>query len=322
MPAAEFRFKSPLLGFLLGLGLGLTATAQVEWSVDTNRIQWGEPLELTASWVLSLEALSAGEADSSSWPAWTDTTDGGFEVLASLPVDTLQAPLGSSGDLLLQKTWRLTRWDSGFAVMPPAQFGPHRTTPILIQVLAPVLEEDAQPRPPADIVAVHWTLWEQIQRHGRWIAFLLFLAGVAALGVGLVRRLKRSPSPEGFTSPLPQVELPHVIALRELERLLKEEGWARGQAKETQAQASLVVRHYLEGAFGLPAAERTTGEIESLLPLSSVPQAWHSRLTQALNQADSVKFAKGNLPDVAHRAAIEAYLEFVRETQPDTHEEG
>ena len=37
----------------------------------------------------------------------------------------------------------------------------------------------------------------------------------------------------------------------------------------------------------MPAAERTTREIESLLPASAVPKAWHERLVQALEQADA-----------------------------------
>jgi hypothetical protein len=311
-----------LLGIFGWAGLALASAAQVEWSLDTNRIQWGEPMELTASWLLSLEDWSAGEADSASWPAWTDTTNGGFEVLASLPFDTLKAPQGSSGDILLKKTWRLTSWDSGFVVLPPTQFGPHRTPPLLVQVLTPDLGADAQPRPAADIVKVRWTLWERLQRHGHWALYFLLLAAVVVAAIWLAKRLKNKPHDSRTEQQKVHVELPHVVALRELERLLAEEGWTRGHAKETQARASLVLRHYLEGAFDLPAAERTTGEIESLLPMSSVPREWHVRLTQGLHQADAVKFAKGNLPDVAHRAALEVYIQFVRETQPDTHEEG
>ena len=126
-----------------------TAWSQVEWSVDTTRIQWGEPLTLTAEWMLTLEELNSGVADPSGWPAWTDTTEGGFEVLATLPTDTLPAPVDMNADILLRKSWVLTSWDSGFVVMPPATFGPHETSPLLIQVITPALEPDAQPAPPA-----------------------------------------------------------------------------------------------------------------------------------------------------------------------------
>ena len=40
----------------------------------------------------------------------------------------------------------------------------------------------------------------------------------------------------------------------------------------------------------------------------------------ALEQADAVKFAKGQLPDLTHRSLIEAYIEFVNDTREDEHE--
>ena len=99
-----------------------------------------------------------------------------------------------------------------------------------------------------------------------------------------------------------------------LRSLLKEERWTRGEAKEVQAQASLVLRRYLEQQFGLKAAERTTSEIQAMLGASSVPMDWHQRLVRALKQADAVKFAKGDLPHLTHKATLESYIKFVEHT--------
>jgi hypothetical protein len=294
-----------------------TTWSQVEWSVDTTRIQWGEPLTLTAEWMLTLEELNSGVAAPSSWPAWTDTTDGGFEVLATLPTDTMPAPSGLNADILLSKSWVLTSWDSGFVVMPPATFGPHETSPLLIQVITPTLEADTQPAPPAGLWDVRWTFWERLLLARKWLGGVLALILLAG-GLWWARRFWKTK--EGVDVPAAAAARPdvpaHVTALNTLQRLLDEEGWKHGKAKEVQAQASLAVRHYLEGQFALPAAERTTREIESLLPASAVPRAWHDRLAQALEQADAVKFAKGQLPDLTHRALLDAYISFVLETQP------
>ena len=100
-----------------------------------------------------------------------------------------------------------------------------------------------------------------------------------------------------------------------LNALKNEEGWNHGRAKEVQALASLTLRQYLEGRFGLPAAERTTSDIAALLPASAVPVAWQPRLVQAFEQADAVKFAKGELPARTHLALLEAYIDFVLDTQ-------
>ena len=206
-------------------------------------------------------------ADSSGWPAWTDTTEGGFEVLATLPTDTLPAPADMNADILPRKSWVLTSWDSGFVVMPPATFGPHETSPLLIQVITPDLEPDAQPAPPAALWDVRWTFWERLLLARKWWGGALALLVIAG-AMWWARRFWKTKeevdvSAEAATPP----DIPaHVTALNTLQRLLDEEGWKHGKAKEVQAQASLAIRHYLEGQFALPAAERTTREIESLLP--------------------------------------------------------
>ena len=307
---------------LAGWTLHLAAAAQVSWSVDTTQIQWGEPLTLTVDWALTLEALQEGVARDEAWPNWTDTTSSGFEVLSSTPVDTLAAGLETGADVILRKSWMLTSWDSGFVVMPPERFGPHETDPLLVRVVTPLLEENAQPKPPADIAAVQWTLWERLLMAGPWLLF-----GVLALLAVLFAKwlLRRWNNRNGEEPPVQQpkaiLQPAHITALQALNRLKAEEGWTQGSAKEVQAEASLILRTYLEGRFGLPAAERTTEEIAHLLPMSAVPQSWHDRLLTGLTQADVVKFAKGHLPDASHASTLDAYLEFVLDTEVDDHEE-
>ena len=144
------------VALLFGLVLRTTALGQVSWSLDTTQIQWGEPAVLTAEWLLSVKDLTSGVAAPEQWPAWKDTIVDGLEVLESSAVDTLAAPTDTKTDVLLRKTWELTSWDSGFIVIPPAQFGKQETTPLLLQVLTPDVAADAQPRPPVDIVEVNW----------------------------------------------------------------------------------------------------------------------------------------------------------------------
>ena len=138
--------------------------SQVSLQPDTTALRWGERVQLTANWLLTLEELNAGVADSAAWPAWTDTTAGGLEVLAESDFDTLPSPVGASGDVVLQKAWLVTSWDSGFVVVPPVAFGPHTTQPFMLEVVTPDLEVEAQPKPAQGIVVFEWTLWEQLMR--------------------------------------------------------------------------------------------------------------------------------------------------------------
>lgn len=321
MHEVDLQLRSAM-ATLAGWALPLAMTAQVSWSVDTTQIQWGEPLTLTAEWTLTLEAFQTGVANEEAWPNWTDTTSAGFEILSSTPVDTLAAGIETGADVLLRKSWTLTSWDSGFVVMPPERFGPHETEPLLIRVVTPSLEENAQPKPPADIAAVQWTLWERLLMAGPWLLVGVLALFAAWLAKWLLRRWNHRTVDDNLEEqPVATVDPPHITALEALKRLKAEKGWTQGRAKEVQAEASLVLRTYLEGRFGLPAAERTTEEIAQLLPMSAIPQPWHDRLLTGLTQADVVKFAKGRLPDATHVATLDAYLEFVLDTQVNDHEE-
>ena len=291
--------------------------SQVSLQPDTTALRWGERVQLTANWLLTLDELNAGVADSAAWPAWTDTTAGGLEVLAESSLDTLPSPAGASGDMVLQKAWLVTSWDSGFVVVPPVAFGPHMTQPFMLEVVTPDLQQEAQPRPAQGIVVFEWTLWEQLVRTWPWWAGALLVLALAFVAWKWGwRRDGASNGEAAREEDIVPARPPHEVALEALDRLIDEKAWQRGEAKEVQAEASLVIRRYLEGQFDMRAAEKTTDEVVAMLGSSRVPSAWHERLTRALGQADMVKFAKGELPDLTHLSTLEAYRDFVLETQP------
>lgn len=305
------------VGLMAMLALPCLGWGQVSLQPDTTALQWGERVQLTANWLLTLEELNAGVADSAAWPAWADTTAGGLEVLAESDLDTLPSPVGAAGDVVLQKSWLVTSWDSGFVVVPPVAFGPHTTQPFMLEVVTPNLEPEAQPQPAQGIVVFEWTLWEQIARTWPWWAgtlLVLFLAFVAWTW----RSRRNATLDEGASHPADKTppRPPHEVALEALDRLIAKKAWQRGEAKEVQAEASLVIRRYLEGQFDMRAAEKTTDEVVAMLGASRVPSGWHDRLARALAQADTVKFAKVELSDLTHLGTLEAYRAFVIETQP------
>lgn len=305
------------VGLTAMLALPCLGWGQVSLQPDTTTLQWGERVQLTANWLLTLEELNAGVADSAAWPAWADTTAGGLEVLAESDLDTLPSPVGAAGDVVLQKSWLVTSWDFGFVVVPPVAFGPHTTQPFMLEIVTPNLEPEAQPQPAQGIVVFEWTLWEQIVRNWPWWAGTLLVLALAFVAWTWRSRrnatLDEGASHSTDTTP---ARPPHEVALEALDRLIANKAWQRGEAKEVQAEASLVIRRYLEGQFNMRAAEKTTDEVVAMLGASRVPSGWHDRLARALAQADMVKFAKGELPDLTHLGTLEAYRAFVIETQP------
>ena len=224
--------------------------------------------------------------------------------------------MGAAGDVVLQKSWLVTSWDSGFVVVPPVAFGPHTTQPFMLEVVTPNLEPEAQPQPAQGIVVFEWTLWEQIARTWPWWAGTLLVLALAFVAWKWGWR-RNAALDEGASHPTDKTPArpPHEVALEALDRLIASKAWQRGEAKEVQAEASLVIRRYLEGQFDMRAAEKTTDEVVAMLGIPG-PNGWHDRLARALGQADMVKFAKGELPDLTHLGTLEAYRAFVIETQP------
>ena len=298
------------------LGLWIpSAWGQITLSADTSRIQWGERVEIVADWELTLEAMHALPLDP--WGAWEDSLRTAMDVVSSTPLDTLAAPLGSDADVLLRQSWTATSFDSGFVVLKPILWGNGTSNPVMVEVLAPRLDPDAQPEPPADIVGFEPTFWDRAKP---WLGWILGCLLTIALGIGLHRILKnwkRNPVAEADLSEPVEVRPPHEVALAILNRLALEEGWKRGLEKDVHVEASLAVRHYIEGRFAFQAAERTTAEIKELIGTSPIPSSWHGRLVAAFEAGDIVKFAKGTMSELAHRETIQGYIEFVKSTQPD-----
>ena len=75
----------------------------------TTTLQWGERVQLTANWLLTLEELNAGVADSAAWPL-TDTTAGGLKCWLKATL-TPCPPLWALQATVLQKSWLVTSWD-------------------------------------------------------------------------------------------------------------------------------------------------------------------------------------------------------------------
>jgi hypothetical protein len=292
-----------------------SAWGQISLSADTNRIQWGERVEIVADWELTLEALHALPIDP--WGSWEDSLRTTMDVLASTPLDTLAAPLGSDADVLLRQSWTATSFDSGFVVIKPILWGNGTSNPLMVEVLTPQLNPDAQPQPPADIVGFEPTFWDRAKPWLGWILGSLLTIGLGLVLWRILKNWKRKTN-EGTGIPeLVELRPPHEIALAILNRLALEEGWKRGLEKDVHVEASLAVRYYIEGRFSFQAAERTTAEIKELIRTSPIPQAWHGRLVAAFEAGDMVKFAKGSMSELAHRETIQGYIEFVKSTQPD-----
>jgi Domain of unknown function (DUF4381) len=134
-----------------------------------------------------------------------------------------------------------------------------------------------------------------------WPAALLALA-LAALALLLWRRRRRS------RPAAPRAELPHLLALAELERLARRLPADRPATEEFYVRLAQILRHYVAGRFGLSAPTRTTEELLAAADATGGPLAARGPLIgTVLGNCDLVKFARqqpppATAPDNLHHA--------------------
>ena len=146
-----------------------------------------------------------------------------------------------------------------------------------------------------------------------WIFAVLFALLVVATGIWLWRRRKKHTSePEARPAAPPRAA--HLIALERLEKLRHS---LDGSPKPFHFELSEAVRFYVEGRYGIPATDRTSEELQSVLPgLSALTEAQKERLMQMLRRADQVKFTDFHPPREYSSELLDAAKDFILETRP------
>lgn len=132
------------------------------------------------------------------------------------------------------------------------------------------------------------------------------LAAVAAVAWRLRRRARpTAPAlPESEPAgPAPIVLGPYEIALARLVQIERERWPVRGEVDRHYEAVADVLRRYLEEAHGIPALERTTGELVWSLPPALADGGLRDRCGALLAEADLVKFARRR-PDDADAARL------------------
>ncbi len=176
--------------------------------------------------------------------------------------------------------------------------------PIRITVRSVLDGHGAAVEAPADLLDAPVNPWPWLVATG-----LLAAGGFAA-----ARLLRpRAPRPLPPATPLP----PHVLALREIERV---RGMPRASPADVDAfyvALSQVLREYVEGRFGLHAPERTTEEfLAEAERHGGIPVEQRAALRRFLQACDLVKFA-GLVPTEAeHLDVLLVASAFVNATVP------
>lgn len=109
---------------------------------------------------------------------------------------------------------------------------------------------------------------------------------------------------------------PHVKALTELHELEEKKLWQQGLIKEYHTGVTEIIRRYFEDRFKISALESSTTEIMEQLTRVILPENIYKTVTEFLNNADLVKFAKYKpLPSVNEEMMRQA-VDIVENTVP------
>ena len=256
------------------------------------------------SLVLTIE-VEAAESDEIEFP----TPDSEFGEFESVGDEAIPARLGEDGRVTRSHRYELEPFLPGefeFPALTVVLNGSAEITTEPMTITVTSVLDDPEAAELRDIggpmdVPVPWWWWA-----------LGGLAIVAAI-VGFLwwRKRKREATPPPPPTP------PHEIALAALRALLAEDLPGKGQVKPFYMRLSDILRHYIEGQFGLRAPEQTTEEfLEAMRNSHAIERAHKDLLRNFLKHVDMVKFAELT-PDADEiDRTAESAREFIEQTIP------
>ena len=243
-----------------------------------------------------------------------DTLGSKVEVVADFKLDTVAIKKGIKE---LEAKVLLTSFDSGSYKLPLPLFivNPDSEDTYALIFDTPVLsvntiQVDTTGFKPMDIkgqIKYPVTFREVIP----WV--LLGLV-VAALGYLLYRYIKhRRENRDFFGRPIVQ-DPPHIVALRELDKIHSQKLWQNGKEKLYYTGITDALREYIEGRYGVNAMEMTSNEIMAGLSGKNIDEKLFRELDELFKTADLVKFAKYVPSNGENEEAIPSAVRFVNST--------
>jgi hypothetical protein len=238
----------------------------------------------------------------------------GVELVGKPQIDTLQ---NRGGELVLDTKVTLTSFDSGSYVLPPFPAYLSKADGTIDTVWydggrleVKTIQIDTTAFKPYDIKGQQtykYTVGEFIP----WFAILLAIVALFYLGYKLFKNYKEKKSLFKKAEPL---DPPHIIALRNLERIRSEKLWQNNQEKRYYTEIVDTIRQYLEQRYGIQTMEKTSAEILEMLSKFDIESKVYKELEELFHVSDLVKFAKYKATQLENEEAIPIAVRFINST--------
>lgn len=280
--------------------------------------------------IIDIEVISP-EGRSVIFPIFPDTLVTGIEVLQMLPQDTTMTEV-----MTIHQQYVVTSFDSTLYHIPyipvvvdndtlkTNDFGLKVSAPQLSETTLEYLEKMKNNETDSiDFVQLNISDIKPIRKpEFVWQDYLeliyiplLVILFLALVGLGLYFLLRKKKKGYYFT---PKVELPpHVVALKELDKLKASKLWQKGMEKEFYTELTDILRDYIDHRFNIDAPEMISEDIIAAVHLVTDTKSSTDSLAQILRLGDLVKFAKYNpFADENDLSLVNAYL-FVNQTKKE-----
>lgn len=245
---------------------------------------------------------------------------GGLELVASLPVDTLER---EGRHMKLRKRYRMAAFEEGRFNLGTGQVlyadkniidTLHTADSLLLRV--GTFQIDSTSQSIYDLKGQK-NLPFRFAEIRSYVLWGLALLAVLLVGLyGVVRYLRQRGRGLGsLFRPAPPLP-PHVEAIKALETLHNQKLWQNSRYKAYYSGLSDILRHYIVRRWNIGALEMTSDEIIETMRGVELPDKARRDLSSLLRDADLVKFAKAE-PDSEQNENdyLKSYY-FVEETKP------
>ncbi|HJX70976.1 MAG TPA: hypothetical protein VJ346_03460, partial [Bacteroidales bacterium] len=296
------------LTVLLATINGFAQIMSVQARLDTNEIMIGDQVSYEIE-------VRRNKNDVVIFPEFKKKLTDEIEIVSKSPVDSFWSKKDKK--YILKQKLLLTVFDSGLYYVPPLEFlliSQHnkdtvRTTSSYLEVHPFPLDTTHTIRDIKDIEKAPVSF-------GEVYPYILIIIFAGLLVWFIIYYLRKKEKNQPLIGRPKIEEPPHVIALRELERLKSAKLWQRKETKLYYSQLTEIIRRYIEGRFGIMAMEQTTDEI--LIEFEGqeiLSEEDYKILREMLCLADLVKFAKAEpLPD-ENETQFENACTFVNHTK-------
>ena len=151
-----------------------------------------------------------------------------------------------------------------------------------------------------------------------WVLLGLFIIAVVYV---IYRYIKYRKENKDFFGHAIVKDPPHIIALKELEKLRNQKLWQSGKQKQFYTVITDTLRSYIENRFDVSAMEKTSGEILNELEGEKIEARAYKALAELFRLSDFVKFAKYIPIEAENEEAIPKAVTFINSTFMATEEE-